>query len=95
MLIGIADVDAFVPKNSPIDQHASKETTSVYTGVRIFPMLPEELSTGATRFSKTRTNSVRNRVHGICCWHSQFERCLSGDRSQQGTACLQRSRRMA
>ncbi|MGA8489415.1 MAG: RNB domain-containing ribonuclease, partial [Terriglobales bacterium] len=46
--IGIADVDAFVPKHSPIDEHAAKETTSVYTGVRIFPMLPEELSTGAT-----------------------------------------------
>jgi VacB/RNase II family 3'-5' exoribonuclease len=48
VLIGIADVDAFVPKHSPIDEHAAKETTSVYTGVRIFPMLPEELSTGAT-----------------------------------------------
>jgi VacB/RNase II family 3'-5' exoribonuclease len=46
--IGIADVDAFVPKHSPIDEHAATETTSVYTGVRIFPMLPEELSTGAT-----------------------------------------------
>src|SRR5580700_1511622 len=48
VLIGIADVDAFVSKHSPIDEHAAKETTSVYTGVRIFPMLPEELSTGAT-----------------------------------------------
>jgi exoribonuclease-2 len=48
VLIGIADVDAFVPKHSPIDEHAAKETTSVYTGIRIFPMLPEELSTGAT-----------------------------------------------
>jgi VacB/RNase II family 3'-5' exoribonuclease len=48
VLIGIADVDAFVTKHSPIDEHAAKETTSVYTGVRIFPMLPEELSTGAT-----------------------------------------------
>jgi VacB/RNase II family 3'-5' exoribonuclease len=46
--IAIADVDAFVTKNSPIDEHASKQTTSVYTGVRIFPMLPEELSTGVT-----------------------------------------------
>lgn len=45
VMIGIADVDAFVPKNSPIDQHAAKETTTVYTGVRIFPMLPEQLST--------------------------------------------------
>jgi len=48
VLVGIADVDAFVPKNSPIDSYASKETTSVYTGIRIFPMLPEELSTGIT-----------------------------------------------
>jgi exoribonuclease-2 len=48
VLIGIADVDSFVSKDSPIDQHAAKETTSVYTGVRIFPMLPVQLSTGAT-----------------------------------------------
>jgi VacB/RNase II family 3'-5' exoribonuclease len=48
VMVGIADVDAFVPKHSPIDEHAAKETTSVYAGVRIFPMLPEELSTGVT-----------------------------------------------
>ncbi len=36
------------PKASPIDDHAAKETTSVYTGIRIFPMLPEDLSTGAS-----------------------------------------------
>jgi len=46
IMIGIADVDAFVPKSSAIDQHAAKETTTVYAGVRNFPMLPEELSTG-------------------------------------------------
>jgi exoribonuclease-2 len=46
IMIGISDVDAFVPKSSPIDQHAAKETTTVYAGVRNFPMLPEELSTG-------------------------------------------------
>ena len=45
VLVGIADVDVFVPKDSPIDEHAAKETTTVYTGVRIFPMLPEQLST--------------------------------------------------
>jgi VacB/RNase II family 3'-5' exoribonuclease len=48
ILIGIADVDAFVPKLTPIDQHAARETTTVYTGIRNFPMLPEELSTGVT-----------------------------------------------
>ncbi len=48
VLIGIADVDAFVSRATPIDQHAAKETTTVYTGVRNFPMLPEELSTGAS-----------------------------------------------
>jgi exoribonuclease-2 len=48
VMVGIADVDAFVPKHSPIDDYAAKQTTSVYTGVRIFPMLPEELSTGVT-----------------------------------------------
>jgi exoribonuclease-2 len=48
IMIGIADVDAFAPKQTPIDQHAARETTTVYAGVRIFPMLPEELSTGQT-----------------------------------------------
>ena len=48
ILIGIADVDAFVPKLTPIDQHAARETTTVYTGIRNFPMLPEELSTGVS-----------------------------------------------
>src|SRR5271155_3499108 len=48
VMIGIADVDAFVPKDSAIDQHAERETTSVYTGVTIFPMLPNQLSTGAS-----------------------------------------------
>jgi exoribonuclease II len=48
VLIAIADVDAYVPAHSPIDTHAAFETTTVYTGVRIFSMLPEALSTGAT-----------------------------------------------
>jgi VacB/RNase II family 3'-5' exoribonuclease len=48
VLVGIADVDAFVPKQTAIDQHAARETTTVYTGIRNFPMLPEELSTGKT-----------------------------------------------
>ena len=48
VLVGIADVDAFVRQQSPIDGHAAKETTTVYTGIGNFPMLPEDLSTGAS-----------------------------------------------
>src|SRR6202167_3854238 len=48
IMIGIADVDAFVPKDSSIDQHAKREATSVYTGILTFPMLPNQLSTGAS-----------------------------------------------
>lgn len=44
VLVGIADVDAFVPKGSPLDVHAFNNTTTVYTGVMNFPMFPEKLS---------------------------------------------------
>ena len=46
--IAVADVDALVPAGSPVDAHARRNTTSVYTAARIFPMLPEVLSTDLT-----------------------------------------------
>ena len=48
ILVAIADVDTLVEKDTPIDRHAQINTTSVYTSARIFPMLPEKLSTDFT-----------------------------------------------
>src|SRR5579885_617566 len=54
ILIGIADVDSDVDRGSPIDQHAAEQTTTVYTAVRNFPMLPEALSTGLTSLNENQ-----------------------------------------
>jgi ribonuclease R len=48
ILVAVADVDSLVKDGSAIDRHARHNTTSVYTAARIFPMLPEQLSTGLT-----------------------------------------------
>jgi len=48
LLVGIADVDVAVPRGSAMDRQAAAESTSVYTGVATFPMLPAELSTNLT-----------------------------------------------
>jgi VacB/RNase II family 3'-5' exoribonuclease len=51
-LIAVADVDALVARGTPIDDHARQNTTSVYTAARIFPMLPEKLSTDLTSLNE-------------------------------------------
>ena len=58
VLVGIADVDIDVPKGSAIDEHASTQTTTVYTGVRNFSMLPEALSTGLTSLLEAQDNAA-------------------------------------
>ena len=52
MLVGIADVDSAIAKGTPVDAHAATETTTVYAGIRVFPMLPERLSTDRTSLSE-------------------------------------------
>src|SRR5512143_1478601 len=40
ILLGIANVAAYVHRDTPVDKHAAKNTTSLYTGVMTFHMLP-------------------------------------------------------
>lgn len=46
--LGIADVDAYVPRGSVLDRHAALNTTSLYAGIATFPMLPDDISSGVT-----------------------------------------------
>ena len=65
LLVGIADVDALVPKGSPIDEHAHANCTSVYTGIDVFPMLPEKLSTNLTSLNEGEDRlAIANRDGG-------------------------------
>jgi len=50
--IGIADVDSNVPKGSPVDSHAAANCTTVYTTVKNFSMLPDDLSTDLTSLNE-------------------------------------------
>ncbi len=52
VMIGIADVDSLVRQAGATDLHAARNTTSVYCGVTMFPMLPEALSTGLTSLNE-------------------------------------------
>ncbi len=52
--VAIADVAEAVPKDSPLDGFAAKQTQTVYTAVHNFPMLPVQLSTDLTSLNENR-----------------------------------------
>lgn len=58
VLVGVADVDVRVHEGTVIDRHAQSETTSVYTGVKVFPMLPSELSEGLTSLNENEERAA-------------------------------------
>jgi exoribonuclease-2 len=58
VIVGVADVDARVHEGGVIDGHARIETTSVYTGVKVFPMLPVELSEGVTSLNENEDRAA-------------------------------------
>src|SRR6185503_4748999 len=58
ILVAIADVDALVQQDTPVDEHAAHNTTSVYTGAQIFPMLPERLSTNLTSLNEAEDRNA-------------------------------------
>jgi VacB/RNase II family 3'-5' exoribonuclease len=74
VLVAIADVDALVPRDTPLDAHARLNTTSVYTPARVFPMLPERLSTDLTSL-----NPAQDRVAMVISFSVDAE-----DRPVQG-----------
>src|ERR1700758_1852426 len=58
VLVGVADVDSKVSRGTVIDSHARSETTSVYTGMKVFPMLPPELSEGVTSLNENEERAA-------------------------------------
>jgi len=58
ILVAVAEVDEAVAIDTPIDKHAAEQTTTVYTGVKNFSMLPDELSTDLTSLIETGDRAV-------------------------------------
>ena len=95
--IGVADVGTLVPQGSAADTHAASNTTSVYAGVAVFPMLPERLSTDLHVVStKARTGcAVIIEFDVAPDGDAEQRRRLSRPAAQPREAHVQRSRRVA
>lgn len=52
--VAVADVDALVYSETPLDMQAQVNTTSIYTAAKMFPMLPEKLSTDLTSLNEKK-----------------------------------------
>jgi exoribonuclease II len=59
VMVAIADVDSLVKEGTALDEHARHNTTSVYTAARIFPMLPEKLSTDLTSLNLNEESLIK------------------------------------
>jgi exoribonuclease-2 len=71
LLVAIADVDSLVGLGTPIDEHALKNTRSVYTSARVFPMLPLRLSNNLSSL-----NPGQDRLALVCDMHFSGEGVL-------------------
>jgi exoribonuclease-2 len=58
LFVAVADVDALVPMHCPVDQHAAKNTTSIYTGLVMFPMIPERFSCDLTSLNENEERAA-------------------------------------
>lgn len=58
VLVSIADVDAFVPLGSILDEEARLRGTSVYLAGRVIPMLPDVLSSDAASLREGQDRPV-------------------------------------
>lgn len=87
VLIGIADVDAYVPKGSAIDRYAGGETVTLYTGAKIFPMLPEELSTGLTSLLEGEDRACMVTEFVLDAGACETESCVASSRIYPALVC--------
>ena len=77
--VHIADVSAFVPEGSSIDDEARRRGTSVYVPGAVEPMLPEALSNDASSLvpaSERITLTVELELHGAEVARAAFYRSV-------------------